>query len=143
MNQPKNLRQSEDFEEKNFLKYAFELEKAWRKSLLSYGDKELFQIFPEAKEFIPEKILDWQEKYEKLAKEIKSVLGKVPKTETWFYDILAEALMIPELLKIESHIYRLKRQFSIISGSASDSSHWTNLPISSREPVSLMFKEMT
>ena len=36
-----------------FLDYAFELEKEWRRSLPRFTDKELLEIFPEAKAIIP------------------------------------------------------------------------------------------
>ncbi|QQS61696.1 MAG: tryptophan 7-halogenase [Candidatus Moraniibacteriota bacterium] len=85
-----------------------------------YSDQELLEIFPEAKTIIPEKISEWQEEYDKLANEIKGFLTAVyercPEKDVWFWEIVAEKLMIPDLLKIENHILRLKRQQIIAKG---------------------------
>jgi hypothetical protein len=83
-----------------------------------YSDRELLEIFPEAKKIIPEKISEWQDEYDSLTNDIKELLKAVdeycPK-DAWFYEIIAEKMMIPDLLKIENHILRLKRQQMIAS----------------------------
>lgn len=90
-------------------------------STKKYSDRELVEIFPEASEIIPEKISEWQEKYDCLEAEIKSALSKVPEKDAWFYDIVFEKLLIPGLLEIENHIFRLKRQLLITQGSTDKS----------------------
>jgi len=124
MNAPKNNNAYLSSEE--FFYHSFEIESEWKKSQPRYTDKELLEIFPQAKDSIPEAILEWQEKHDDLAEEIKSTYSKVPEKDRWFYDILFERLRIPELLQIENHIFRLKRQLAIAKGPTSSGGKWEN-----------------
>jgi len=51
---------------------------------------------------------------------------KVPKKDRWFWDIFFKKLKIPALLKIENHIFRLKRQLSISNGPTRTNRKWEN-----------------
>jgi hypothetical protein len=104
------------FKSEAFFEYASELEKYWKGTQQKLNEKEMLEVFPNAKEVIPDAIKNWQEKYDELANEIKSALSKVSKEEQWFSDILFEKLIAPKLLKIEDHIFRLKRQLSLSQG---------------------------
>ena len=57
-----------------FYEYALGLEKEWRASLPRFTDKELLEIFPEAKQTIPEKIKEWREKRVEIVNMIKKKL---------------------------------------------------------------------
>src|SRR3989338_9135350 len=72
-----------------FYDYASDLEKEWRASLPRYTDKELLEIFPEAREIIPEKIAEWEEQRRATAQLIKQKLTiireKSAPENQWFW----------------------------------------------------------
>jgi len=113
--------EKEDEEEMNFVR---NLEEEWRKSKIHYSDKELLEIFPEAKKVIPEKIEEWQEKKEKLIAIIKKKLVLIrdrtaDEFSRWFWREWVKITEAEELLKIEDHISRLKRLSSVAKGRVS------------------------
>lgn len=76
-----------------------------------FTNQELLKIFPEAKNIIPEKIKEWQEKCDEIKNEIREVLDKIEKTskkDLWFYEIYIAKFYLPTLYKYERHILRLK-----------------------------------
>ena len=111
------LNKNNYYESDDFFYYSIELEKHWKESLPKLNDKELLGLFPEAKEIIPDTILSWQKKHDRLSTEIKSALSMVPQKNQWFYDIVFEKLEIPKLLEIENHIFLLKRQLALSNNS--------------------------
>jgi hypothetical protein len=104
-----------------FYDHAFDLEQEWRKSSSRLNDKELLEIFPEAKEIIPEKISEWEEKradFSDIAKE-KLILIKHWISDgfsRWFWREWVKVNEGEELLKIDIHIVRLKRFLLIAEG---------------------------
>ena len=58
----------------DFYDYALELEKEWRRTLPKYTDSQLLEIFPEAKDIIPEKIFEWETQKDEIIEVIKSKL---------------------------------------------------------------------
>jgi len=78
------------------------------------SDRELIQIFPQAKEIIPEKLKEWQER-EKEVKEIikynlKLIKDKVKdKLARWFWREVVKMKVKKELLECKGQIFRLNR----------------------------------
>lgn len=66
--------QHTDYQEPDweFLDYAAGLEKEWRETLPRYTDKELLEIFPEARQIIPLKIQERKRQRRKVVEIIKS-----------------------------------------------------------------------
>lgn len=97
----------------DFYDYALELEKAWKKSQPKYTDLELLEIFPEAKEIIPTKIIEWESQKKEVVAVIKSKLAAI-KRETKdensriFWREWVKACEGQELFEIENQISRLK-----------------------------------
>lgn len=100
---------------------SLELENEWKKSLPRFTDRELLEVFPISKEDLRETIIVQQKRYDSLATEIKTWLLLVPKEAEWFFDIVFDKLMIPDLKRIERSILRLKRQLAMISPSTDKS----------------------
>jgi hypothetical protein len=78
------------------------------------SDRELLEIFPEAKEIIPEKVKEWQEKEKEIKKVIKYKLrlirNRVKDTfSRWFWREVVKMYVGDELLEVERQIQRLKR----------------------------------
>jgi len=100
--------------------YALDLEKGWRKSLPRFTDKELLEIFPEAKAVIPEKIAEWTEKWNRVLDAIKKKLtivkhNSAPQNQ-WFWREWVKVADGEELLEVEGHIGRLKRLLAVGKG---------------------------
>lgn len=76
-------------------------------------NKDLLKIFPEAKDIIPLKIKDYQDKIRKKEKEINQKLKrlyslKLDEFSEWFGEKAIEMLEVPELNKLEKNLFRLK-----------------------------------
>jgi hypothetical protein len=116
----KTLQQIEDLDWE-FYDYALDLEKEWRRSLPRFTDKELLEIFPEAKTIIPEKIVDWIEERDKILDAIKKKLTLIKyrapdEFSRWFWREWVKVTDGEELLKIDGHIVRLERLQSVAKG---------------------------
>ena len=101
--------------------YALSLEKGRRASLPRFTDKELLEIFPEAKQIIPEKIKEWEQKRVKISDTIKKKLTLIKYKITagfsrWFWREWVKVNEGQELLKIDGHIARLKRLLAVARG---------------------------
>lgn len=77
-------------------------------------DKELLTTFPETKEMIPEKISEWEEAREKIAKEVKRKLTKIKNSDAddfskWFFREFIKLTNGRSLLDADKHLSRLKR----------------------------------
>lgn len=106
-----------------FYDYASRLETAWRQSLPRFTDRELLRIFPEAKEIIPEKITECEEKNDRIFEIIKKKLTLIKHRVSdefarWFWREWIKITDGEELLKTEGHIARLKRFLSVARGRA-------------------------
>ena len=104
-----------------FYDYALSLEKRWQASLSRFTNKELLEIFPEAKQILPEKIKEWEEKRAKFSDAIKKKLtlikySIVDEFSRWFWREWVKANEGEELLKIDGHISRLKRLLAVARG---------------------------
>ena len=83
-----------------------------------FSSRALLEIFPEAKEIIPEKIREWQETVDRKEKEIRDLLQSFSKMnlnefDEWMADEAIKVFLIPELIECEKHIFRLKRLLAL------------------------------
>lgn len=89
------------------------LEAEWRKSLPRFSDRELLEIFPEAKDIIQEKLAKYCLKRECLVKVVKKMLNivqtKSSQQNQWFWVAWIKVAEGPKLIKIDEQITRLKR----------------------------------
>lgn len=97
------------------------LEREWKWSLPRPSDKELLEIFPEAKEIIPEKIKEWEQLRDDVADIIKKKLTIIKHKITdefsqWFWREWVKVMEGEELLKIDGHLARLKGLLLITEG---------------------------
>jgi len=104
-----------------FYDYALSLEKEWEASLPRFTDKELLEIFPEAKQIIPEKIKEWKQKRAEFSDTIKKKLTLIKykiadEFSQWFWREWVKVNEGEELLKIDGHIARLKRLLAVAQG---------------------------
>lgn len=117
----------QDFFEDN--EYYFEQEKRWQQSLPKFKDKELLEIFPEAKEIIPQKIKEWEEVLENEKNDLKECLvsiysQKLDEFSTWFGERVARLFLMPPIMEAERHILRLRRMQSIYNPSEERLARW-------------------
>ncbi|VVA43955.1 conserved hypothetical protein [Candidatus Roizmanbacteria bacterium] len=119
-----------------FYEYAKGLEKEWSKSLPKYTDEELLLIFPEAREIIPQKITEYREERKECIENIKEFREKVSAIASeekkdeffeWFWRYLyPKYFYAPQVVKLDKHLFRLKRQQRIISGENKKNSYVTD-----------------
>jgi len=93
-----------------------------------FNDKELLEIFPEAKEMIPKKIKEWQTKLKKDKRKLKDCLlfiykQKADKFSIWFLEKVARLFLMPPILEADGHILRLKRMLSVANPSRKKIEH--------------------
>jgi hypothetical protein len=96
---------------------------------LKYSDKELLEIFPEAKEIIPEKIKEWEEILENEKNELKDSLvsiysQKLDEFSIWFGEQVARLFLMPFIMEADRNILSLKRMLSIFKPSGKRLEHW-------------------
>ncbi len=115
-----NHNQNKDWIEPDwdYLNWAWDQEEKWQKSLPKFTDKELLEIFPEAKEIIPEKIQEWEEEKSKIHNIIKKKLTLVKNKVSdefwqWFWRWAIKMTNGEEFLIADGHIKRLKRLLSV------------------------------
>jgi len=90
-------------------------------------DKELLEIFPEAKGLIPKKIREWQEEAGRIEKNIQNLLKSfhamnLKEFDEWIAEEAIKIFLVPKLLECEKHIFRLKRLFDTANPSKKKSS---------------------
>ena len=111
-----------------------------------YNDKDLLEIFPEAKEIIPKKIKEWKkelkENEEEFGKRLVIIYAKkLDKFSTWFWERIAQFYWMPAIMESEGHILRLKRMQSIDSPSGKKLEHWQEqVEIARQYPIYEMAK---
>jgi hypothetical protein len=98
-----------------------ELEREWQKSQPKLTEMECLDIFPEAKEVIPEKIREWEEKKDKVAEIIKRKLILIRKKTSdqfsrWFWREWVKVNEGEILLEIDRQIARLKTRLLLSKG---------------------------
>jgi len=85
-----------------------------------FSENQLVEMFqPESPKVLASALSERQKEYNAVSEEIKTMILRVRKEapqDLWFYEILAEKMpkLIPKLLQIENHIYRLKWELSIL-----------------------------
>lgn len=94
-----------------------------------YSDKELLEIFPEAKEMIPEKIKEWERKLKKDKRKLKDCLiyiyrQKIDEFSYWFFEKVTRFYLMPPILEADRNILRLKRMLSIFKPNGKKMEHW-------------------
>lgn len=104
----------EDFEDHFFS----EAEYAWRYSLPRYTPKELIEIFPEAKDIIPEKIEEWEEIRNTEEEYVVEMIQNIKKSKAsefgkWFLQEMLMHFGAKTLWDSMDHIKRLRRLDSI------------------------------
>lgn len=87
-----------------------------------FKDRELLEMFPEAREMIPKKIKECRFAIEKKEKEIKDALGeiyslKLDEFSEYFAEMIIETFMLPDLKILEKHIFKLTRFLPLINPS--------------------------
>lgn len=90
-----------------------EIEKSWRKTLPKSHDSIWIEAFPEAREIIPLKIQEWQERYDQISNSIKQKLinlEKITKDDFcyWFFREWIKVNEGEKLVEAKKHIKRLK-----------------------------------
>ncbi|OGZ10754.1 MAG: hypothetical protein A3C93_05560 [Candidatus Lloydbacteria bacterium RIFCSPHIGHO2_02_FULL_54_17] len=100
-----------------FLDYALSLEKQWKDSRARFTDKELVDIFPEAKNIIPLKIREWEQVRHKITNSIKTKLLVIKKQSAkehqWFWREVVKYLDGQRLVETQGHLVRLRRQLAL------------------------------
>ena len=96
-------------------------ENEWEKTRPRYTEKELFDIFPEAKSVIPLKIDERREEYKELFDTIKKKLTIIKNVKTdWgtklFWREWIKLNDGEKLMEVDSHLSRLKRALYLIRG---------------------------
>ena len=100
-----------------FFNYALDLEKQWEDSLPRFTDKELFEVFPEAKRIIPLKIMEWEKELHNITSIIKNKLRTAYKQSApenhWFWREIIKILDGDRLAEPHRHLMRLRRQLTV------------------------------
>ncbi len=104
---------TEDFDW-DFYNYTLDLEKEWRNSLPRLTDKELLDIFPEAKIIIPRKIAEWKRIQDEFSDTVKKKLIHIRQQVSdefsqWFLREIIKITDGKKILKIKRHLERFKR----------------------------------
>lgn len=103
-----------------WLDYVGELERHWRVSLPRHTDKQWFEVFPEGKAMIPDKIAEWKEIREKLVRVIQEGLRIANDKENdevtrhFCRELVKWLFGGKQLIEVNYHLSRLYRQRSII-----------------------------
>lgn len=95
-----------------------------------FTDRELLEIFPEAKEIIPIKIKETEEEIQEKKSDIEGRLKKLYALKTdefseWFGEKLIETFVVPELTVLEKRLFQLKR-FQQLLKPQSKRTNWFN-----------------
>ncbi len=96
------------------------MEKQWRASLPRDTDAQLLDIFPEARDLIPEKIAAWQQQRQAQTRLIKEKLAVIERQaqpeDRWFWRLCVEYVDGPRLVQISGHLTRLERLRAATTG---------------------------
>lgn len=101
------------------LMVLFEIERDYKANQIRYTDKELLEIFREAKTILPGKIKEWKLSRQILVKKITASLTEFKEQYPDNYRLyreLAKFGEIKELATIDNHIARLKRLMFVSKG---------------------------
>lgn len=94
-----------------------------------FNDRELLEIFPEAREIIPIKIKEWETELDVNERKLKEHLSLMYKKDLdnfslWFWEQVAKTFLIPPIIKAEKNILRLKRMLVIHSSNRKKVERW-------------------
>ncbi len=94
--------------------YLYKIEREWKASQKGYSERELIEIFPEAKEIVPDKIKEFEAKKKHLLEIIKEKLRIIKHSEIddfsrFFWREYVKIFYGKDLLETEKHIDRLSR----------------------------------
>ncbi|MGC9602799.1 MAG: CHC2 zinc finger domain-containing protein [Minisyncoccia bacterium] len=92
-----------------------ELEEEWHKSLPRLNDFAWLEVFPEAKETLPEKIKEWEAEKQRLIGITKKYLRENISKDYWETWVALRVLVEPRILAAAKHIARLQRQVRHLS----------------------------
>jgi CHC2 zinc finger len=79
----------------------------------------LIECFPCIIESLPSMLQEREEVYQEERDRIKTFIRYIQKEapqQMWFWEIIADNLMVPELVKSEKEIYRIKRLIDVTQG---------------------------
>jgi len=100
-------------EDPDNLMLGLELEWQWRDSQPRLTDKELLEIFPEAKAVLSLKIREWQwqrrQEVKKIKEKLRIMKQQSPPKDWWFWRAVIKHRDMPTLLAADKQIARLKR----------------------------------
>lgn len=108
-------------EELEMISFAFKVEREWKKSLVKFANKELLEIFPEAKSVIFQKLAELEEEKNNLMESIKNKLLNI-RQETGDKEeqkINREWIKLTDgirALEVERQIKRLKGILEVTAG---------------------------
>lgn len=107
----------------NLWEYTQELKKQWG-AQPKLKDRELLEVFPEAKQIIPVKILELMSKRERLVKKIEKGLVRIKKKKDPMLKFLLreflKAILVEDLIKLDSRISKLSRLNRLACGYTSE-----------------------
>jgi len=94
-----------------------------------YSDKELLELFPEAKEIIPLKIKECKAEIKEKEQEIATALEKIYALKTdefseWFGEEIIRKFMMPDLAKLEKNLFRLNHMKFLLNPNEQTSDHY-------------------
>jgi len=106
-------------------------------------DRELLEIFPEAKEIIPEKLKEWQEREKEIKEVIKHDLRLIRSRvkdsfSRWFWREVVKVYVGDELLEVERQIQRLKRLIFISKGNVPESTNFSQEKLRQAKSTSIV-----
>lgn len=121
--------------------YLFELEMNWRKSLPHLSDIEWLEVFPEARDILPDKLKEWGAEKKRLVDIAKRALRKKASKNSIETRLALQVFVVPRINTAEKHMARLRRQIAHFSGrqitghiTEADIQHARDVPIASLIP---------
>lgn len=98
-----------DREEQEY-EFVSELEKEWRNSLPSLSESEWSELFPEAREVLPDKVKEWDAEKKRLLGIAKRALRRSTPGNAIEIRLALQVFVLPPINEAERHIARLRRQ---------------------------------
>jgi len=107
--------------EEEIYQYFLQEEGLWEKSVANYSRKELLEVFPEVKQIISQKIMEWEEIQNVLSDGIKEKLLLIRReadseTSRWFWRTWIKYTDGAKLVEINRQLSRLKGLLAIAKG---------------------------
>jgi len=109
--------------------FLTELEANWHKSLPRFSETQWLDIFPEAREILPEKVREWETEKQRLIGIVKKYLRERTHENYWYVWVAVQVAVIPRIEDAANHIARLQRQIRHVSARRSIIGHITETDI--------------